>query len=61
MASTVPGLTKMSIVIVLEMFLKSPSIDKRDELEGERVGPSSIAVEGSGESSLLRGGRMDDR
>ena len=60
MASTVPGSTEMSIVMVLEMLLKFPFVDKRDEVRGEQVGPSSVVVWVGGESSSLRGGRTDD-
>ena len=56
-----PGLTEMSIVMVFDMLLKFHFVDKRDEVEGERVGPSLVAVEVSGESSSLRGGRTDDQ
>ena len=61
MASTMPFLTEMSIVMVLAMLLKFPSVGKGDEVLGERDGPSSVVVGLSGESSLRRGGRMDDR
>ena len=61
MASTVPVLTEMSIVMVLAMLLKFPSVGKRDEVVGERVGPSSVASDASGVTSSLRGGRTDDR
>ena len=40
---------------------KFPSVDKQDEVGGERVRPSLVAVQVSGESSSLRGGRTDDR
>ena len=61
MASMVPGLTEMSIVMVFDMFLKFPSIERWDEVEGEWVRPSLVALEVSGGSSSLRGGRTDDR
>ena len=51
MASTMPSLTEMSIVMVLAMLLKFPSVGKRDEGLGERDGPSSVVVGLSGESS----------
>ena len=34
-----PVLTEMSMVMVLAMLLKFPSVGKRDEVVGERDGP----------------------
>ena len=50
----------MSIVMVLDMFLKFPSVDIPYEVQGERVGPSLVVVDVSGGSYSLRGGRTDD-
>ena len=61
MDSMTPGLTEMSIVMVFDMLLKFPSVGKREEVLGERVGPSSVVGGLSGGSSLRGGGRMDDR
>ena len=61
MASTRPVLTEMSIVMVLAMLLKFPSVGKRDEVAGKLDGPSSVCVGVSGESSSWRGERMDDQ
>ena len=45
-----PVLTEMSIVMVLAMLLKFPSVGKRDEVVGELDGPSSVSIWVSGES-----------